>query len=193
MGWVWVSSWTVRVTIQIPSTSSAIVNEIHRCIATFWVQISIILLFLFYTTLLFPEPIVFVMFMRSIALLHVVFWSWSIQPLRIDVQAWYCHLLTIYHSCGISILILPWRIILLCERYRMWCCTQIQINSSVLATMTVWPLFPPLQLSPDTLHLIYCKLWVCFCKAGNDSDSLFHTFAGSLYSHHRHKWHLLDS
>ena len=57
MGWDWVWSWTVRVTIQILSASSAVVNEIHQCIATYCVRFPIILLFLFYSTILLLELI----------------------------------------------------------------------------------------------------------------------------------------
>ena len=72
IGWDWVWSWTVRVTIQIPSASSAVVNEIHRCIATFWVRFPFILLFLFYNTILLLEVIVYSLFLRPVILLLVV-------------------------------------------------------------------------------------------------------------------------
>ena len=120
MGWVWVWSWTIRVTIQLPSASSAVVNEIHRCIATFWVRFPSLLLFLFYITIPLSELIDFVMFMRSTALILFELWSCSSQPLRIDVQEWHCHLLTVHYSCDISLLILPWRSKLICIRCRMW-------------------------------------------------------------------------
>ena len=95
IGWVWVWSWTVRVTIQFPSASSAVVNEIHRCIATFWVRFPSILLFLFYNTILLLEVIVYSLFLRPVILLLVVFWSCSIQPLHID---WPTPISSIHHS-----------------------------------------------------------------------------------------------
>ena len=73
MGWVWVWSWTVRVTIQFSSASSAVVDEIHKCIATFWVRFPIILLFPFTTTIPFSEPIPFAVFKQFTLLLLVVF------------------------------------------------------------------------------------------------------------------------
>ena len=120
IGWIWVWSWTVRVTIQFPSASSAVVNEIHRCIDTFRVRFPIILLFLFYITIPLSELIDFVMFMRSTALILFELRSCSSQPLRIDVQEWHCHLLTVHYSCDISLLILTWRSKLMCIRCRMW-------------------------------------------------------------------------
>ena len=120
MGWVWVWSWTVRVTIQIPSASSAVVDEIHRCIATFRVRFPIILLFLFYNTIPLSELIAFAMSMRSTALILFELRSCSSQPLRIDVQEWHCHLLTICHSYGRSFPILTWRSKLMCKPCRLW-------------------------------------------------------------------------
>ena len=114
MGWVWVWSWTVRVTIQFPSASSAVVDEIHRCIASFWVQISVILLFLFHTTIPLSELIAFVVPMRLNNLLFVVLWSFSTQSFRIDVLTLHCHLLTSDNSCDMSLLILLRIIKLLC-------------------------------------------------------------------------------
>ena len=155
-------SWTVRVTIQFPSASSAVVDETHRCIATFWVQILTLLLFLFYNTIPLFELIDFVMFMRSTALILFELRSCSSHPLHIDVQEWHCHLLTVHYSCDISLLILTWRSKLMCKRCRMWQRTQVQINSSVLATLEVWLLLLPLQLSPDTFRLIHYSLWIQF-------------------------------
>ena len=114
MGWVWVWSWIVRVTIQFPSASSAVVNEIHRCIASFWVQISVILLFLFHTTIPLSELIAFVVPMRLNNLLFVVLWSFSTQSFRIDVLTLHCDLLTSDNSCDMSLLILLRIIKLLC-------------------------------------------------------------------------------
>ena len=120
IGWVWVWSWTVRVTIQFPSASSAVVNEIHWCIVTFWVRFPFILLFLFYNTILLLELIAFAMSMRSTALILFELRSCSSQPLRIDVQEWHCHLLTICHSYGRSFPILTWRSKLMCKPCRLW-------------------------------------------------------------------------
>ena len=120
IGWVWVWSWTVGVTIQFPSASSAVVDDVHQCIASFWVQILITPLFLFYIPIPLFELLASVVIVRSTILLHVLLWSCSIQPLRIDMKAWQCHLFTILNFCVISTLMLPWRNKLMYSRWRVW-------------------------------------------------------------------------